>query len=79
MSLSPQDFSHHEDMDAEISNLEDFPWGELWEDSDSLFESLETIATLKSMPTQEELLAIDTWNSPTSGEAEFEDFALGEY
>lgn len=83
MNLSPQEFLPHEDMDAEVFNLEEFPWGsEAWEERDALFDSLETVTMLKSLPTQEELLALDTLNSPLPGDAElesFEDFALGEY
>lgn len=78
MSLSPQEFSHHEDMDFEAFSVDEFPWDESWGESTSLFESLEPLIMLKSMPSREELLAIDTLNTPMPEEAEFEDFALDE-
>ena len=79
MSLSSQEFSHHEDMDFEPFSAEELPWDEPWGESTSLFESLEPLIMLKSMPSMEELLAIDTLNNQLTDEDEFEDFALDEY
>ena len=80
MRLSPQEFSHLEEMDVEGISIEAFPWIESWEESASLFESLEPMTMLKSMPSREQLLAIDTLNNPLPDEAEFEPFdALGGY
>lgn len=77
MRLSPQEFSHLEEMDVEGMSVEAFPWIESWEESASLFEPLEPLT-----PSQEQLLVIDTLNNLLPDEAEFEpfdDFALGEY
>lgn len=68
-------------MDVEAISVDAFPWIESWEESASLLESLEPMTMQKSMPSQEQLLAIDTLNNPLPDEAEFEpfdDFALGE-
>lgn len=80
MSLSPQEFSHHEDMDFEpLISAEELPWDEPWGESTSLFESLEPLIMLNRMPSREELLAMDTLNNQLVDEAEFEVFALDEY
>lgn len=74
MRLSPQEFSHLQEMDVEAISVEAFPWIESWEESASLLESLEPMTMQKSMPSQEQLLAIDTLNNPLPDEAGFEPF-----
>lgn len=79
MSFSPQEFSHHEDMDFEAFSAEELPWDEPWGESTSLFESLEPLILLKSMPSRDELLAIDILYNPLPEKDEFKDYALDEY
>lgn len=79
MRLSLQEFLHHEDRDIEpLMCADDLPWDEAWDESPSLFDPLEPQTMLKSMPSSEELLAIDTLTDQRSDEAEFEDFAEDE-
>lgn len=86
MNLSSTEFSHHEDRETELFNADEFPWDDSWEEPALLFESLESLMIRKSLPSREELLAIDTLG-PLPGEAdveeadleEWDDFASGEY
>ena len=86
MNLSSTKFSPHEDRDSEVFNADEFPWDESWEEPALLFESLESRMIQKSLPSREELLALDTMD-PHGGEADTEeadlelwdDFASGEY
>lgn len=82
MNLASTEFSHLEDRESEFFNTEEFPSDEPWEEPASLFESLDALMMRKSLPSCEELRALDTRETPLAAEMELEDwddFAAGEY